>query len=137
MNIAVYEKLVNNNKIRNKFLNYIKNDSNVNKKYPLIILLYEEANKQFQQLIYNKIGDGNTKNNIESKINFFYNNKYKAENFNINLKPNKEKNSFNNLPEFPKLELENLIKKYQNLTIKDNINANKDEELFKKKWRRI
>ena len=118
-------------------MNYIKNNSNANKKYPLIILLYEEANKQFQQLIYNKIGDGNTKNNIESKINFFNNNKYKAENFNINLKPNKEKNSFNNLPEFPKLELENLIKKYQNLTIKDNINANKDEELFKKKWRRI
>ena len=131
INIAVYEKIINskNETLYYKFINYYENKSKENKKFPLLILSYEPQYKHYQQLLFknnnNLIQINHISNNLP--INLKNNNLIQNDRFQILQKTNDKNINFKELPEEIKLGIEDLIKKYKELSLKKNDLPNNDD----------
>jgi hypothetical protein len=123
-----------------KYIKYYVNDIK-KKKLPLVILAYEDNAVHYQQLIYKsntikkfEIPDKIKKNILKEPAHKKYTNineLCKIESFNISKKTTNNI-SYDNLSPELKNEIENIIIKYKNLSIKSDENID-EEVIFKKK----
>ena len=123
INLAIYSD--NKNKNYYTFINYYENTSN-NQQKPLIILKYEQEAQHYQLLLF--------KDNIyliNNEINHIKDNNNNFSILNENTKDNKFIN--NNIKLEIKKEIENIIKKYKLLNIKDDKFIDEDTFILKLK----
>ena len=105
-----------------KFLKFYKNESNANKNFPIMILGYEPKGLHYQHLIYNTSilnnNNPNINNNIISTEESYNTNNLKINNTNLTLN-GINKNKTNNISKNLEKDIEILINKYKNLSLKN------------------